>query len=78
MDALDDMAKDKKSKPGRPKDPKNEGMVAVFVEVDPALKTALEELAGRNRRTIKAQITLLFEEALEREGLWPPKGDDGE
>jgi hypothetical protein len=62
----------KQGRVGRPKKPENEGRVPLFVEIDPALKKALEGMASKNRRTLTAEVTVIFEQAAKVHGLWPP------
>jgi hypothetical protein len=67
-----DMAK-KKPRRGRPPAADKKEKAALYVEVDPALKAALDELAQQERRTLAAQVGLLLEEGLQRRGMWPRK-----
>jgi hypothetical protein len=75
IDRMGDRNKKPRRGKGRPKDPKNVGVVPLFIEVEPDLKAALEKSARNERRTLKAQLTLLIEEAMARLGFWPPGGD---
>ena len=45
----------------------------LYARINPALGKAFEELRGRNRRTIKAEIETILEKHLTEAGLWPPK-----
>ena len=39
------------------------------------LLTVLDELAEQEARTRSAMIAVLLRDALERRGLWPPRGE---
>lgn len=64
-----DMAKSR----GRPK--RTKPPVPIQIKVDEDMAAALETLAGRNRRSRTLELTLILEEKLRAEGLWPPKPD---
>lgn len=51
--------------------PENKSRVPLFVEIEPALKTAIEAMAAKSRRTLTAEVTLILEQAAESNGLWP-------
>lgn len=57
---------------GRPADPLNREMVALYVEIPPWLKEAMEGIAKSERRTMKAQISILLEEEAKKHGFHPP------
>lgn len=60
-------------KPKRPRGTLSKrGELALVIDVEPALKVALDGWVAANRRTLKAQLTMLFEQALTAQGLWPP------
>lgn len=60
----------RKPGPGRPRRPRQ--TEAIQIRVDPALARAIEALAERNHHSRTQEITLVLEEKLKEEGLWPP------
>lgn len=58
-----------KKKVGRPR---REPTVPVQIKLSQAMVDALQRLADRNHRVRTLELTLILEEKLRAEGLWPP------
>jgi hypothetical protein len=77
------MSAPKKRKPGRPRKgeavtgPEQRPTTTPFRPEDNRLFDALDAYAKRIRRSRNMAINLLLEEAMEREGLWPPPETKG-
>lgn len=54
-------------KPTRPRRGK-----VLNVEIDPALRAALDNLCEKSRRDIKVEVSVALEEYLGKLGYWPP------
>lgn len=72
-DTMLDMAKRRKTDDDASKPKPNRTGVPLYVYVPPEIRSAIDELAERNRRPLTSEVLIALEAHLKAAGLWPPK-----
>jgi len=70
---LDTMAK---KRPKAEPDPLPSEKAVLYIEIDPYIKRAMDELARRHNRKLTGEVTQALQEYLQKHSRWPPQPQD--